>query len=114
MVCALWRQSYEAFLRDMGRKPSPSHTLERLRVNGNYEPGNCVWATNRQQARNKRNTRIVQYRGRAMPLVEAAEIAGIQHKIVRLRIDRYGWSVERALDQPLKQRKNKGERKENQ
>lgn len=54
-VCARWRGSYEAFLADVGRKPSPSHSLDRYPNNdGNYEPTNVRWATDDQQARNKR------------------------------------------------------------
>ena len=53
-VCRRWRDSYEAFLSDMGRKPTPKHSIDRIDVNGNYEPGNCRWATSAQQRANQR------------------------------------------------------------
>lgn len=51
-VCERWLNSYENFLEDMGRKPSPIHSIDRINVNGNYEPSNCRWATPKEQSNN--------------------------------------------------------------
>jgi hypothetical protein len=54
-VCRRWRDSYEAFLADMGRKPSAQHSIDRINPFGNYEPSNCRWATATQQRHNRRD-----------------------------------------------------------
>ena len=55
IVCDRWRDNFDMFLQDMGLKPTPEHTLDRINSNGNYEPSNCRWATPLEQARTKRN-----------------------------------------------------------
>ena len=52
-VCKRWENSYENFLADMGRRPSPAHTLDRKNSDGNYTPSNCRWATREEQSRNR-------------------------------------------------------------
>ena len=54
-ICDRWRDNYDMFLQDMGLKPTPEHTLDRINPNGNYEPSNCRWATPLEQSRTKRN-----------------------------------------------------------
>lgn len=56
-VCERWLNSFDDFYFDMGPKPSPKHSIDRIDVNGNYEPSNCKWATPNEQARNKRDSK---------------------------------------------------------
>lgn len=53
-VCGAWADSFSVFLSDMGERPTPFHTLERMEVNGNYEPSNCCWALRTTQSANQR------------------------------------------------------------
>src|SRR5690606_34478187 len=81
-VCQPWRGSFEAFYRDMGIRPSGRHSIDRINVNGNYEPGNCRWATQQAQTRNQRRNRIVVIDGKSMTLAEAAEQASVPYNTV--------------------------------
>jgi hypothetical protein len=80
-VCEAWRRSFSAFLRDMGNRPGPGYSIERLDNDGDYCPGNCVWVTAKAQARNRRSTRWVSFEGCVMSLAEAAEKAGVAYKV---------------------------------
>ncbi|PTT96630.1 hypothetical protein DBR45_42770 [Pseudomonas sp. HMWF031] len=86
----------------MGPRPSDKHSIERIDVDGNYEPSNCVWADNETQKRNKRNTTLISFNGITKTLTEHAEENGLNSGTVWVRINELGWSVEDALTKPTK------------
>lgn len=98
-VCDRWLESFENFLADMGPKPSPAHSIDRIDVDGNYEPSNCRWATRAEQSRNKRNLRMITYQDKTQCLADWAEEFGIAYSALLWRLDT-GWSVEQALTTP--------------
>lgn len=107
-VCSRWRESFAAFLEDMGPKPSPGRTssLDRIDNDGNYEPGNVRWATRIEQARNKRNNRLITINGITRCAAEWCEVSGVPWSMAKSRLRR-GWSEERTFSEPPK---IKGER----
>lgn len=94
-ICEHW-YSFDNFLNDMGFPPSPNHTIDRIDVNGNYEPSNCRWATPSEQARNRRNTPLYSYNGKTMSLIEWAEYLGIRTITLRKRLE-YGWTLDKVF-----------------
>jgi len=92
-VCERWK-SFENFLKDMGEPPD-GHSLDRIENDGDYEPGNCRWATRRQQMRNTRGVRTFTMEGIALCLVEWAEKFGVNYDALRAKLDR-GSSIEEA------------------
>ncbi len=99
LVCDKWHR-FEEFFKDMGLKPE-GKTIGRIDNDGHYEPANCEWQTDEEQARNRSNNRIVEFNGEKHLLVEWSEKMGIPHGALRQRLHR-GWSVERALTEPLR------------
>lgn len=96
-ICPRWDR-FENFLDDMGQRPHGLE-LDRIDVNGNYEPSNCRWATQLQQGRNQRKTRFATINGATKPLTEWADHYGINRKTLETRL-RAGWPVEDALSRP--------------
>lgn len=87
-VCKEWL-SFESFINDMGKRPSKKHSIDRINVNGNYEPLNCRWADNKTQMRNKENTVYYTINGITKPLIDWADDFGINYSVVWRRL-KYG------------------------
>jgi len=99
-VCSEWESSFDAFLRDMGRRPSGLHTVERIDGNKGYELGNCRWATRAEQARNLSTNHRMEHGDREVIIAEAAREAGLNPNTVLYRVRR-GWTDKQALSLPL-------------
>ena len=78
-MCQQWLDAPAAFLRDMGPAPA-GHTIDRIDVNGDYEPSNCVWADSMQQARHRRDNVSVEWDGRSWILKDLAAHLGVDYK----------------------------------
>lgn len=98
-VCARWHR-FDLFLEDMGLKPTSGHTIERVDNDGNYEPGNCRWATSYEQRRNTRRNHYLLFSGRMVTISDASQERGMNPRTVRSRLNR-GLSPGEALSLPI-------------
>lgn len=101
-VCDRWKD-FEAFLADMGPRPSSGHSLDRYPNNdGNYEPGNCRWATARQQANNRSSNRTCVYKGTVYTARELSAVCDVPYKVLRVRLFKRNMSVDEAVTTKLR------------
>lgn len=99
-VCDRWKDSFENFISDMGPRPSPKHSVERLNNDGPYSPDNCAWATQKEQTRNQRRTHWIEFDGKRQSMKDWSEQLGISYTKLRRRLNTLGWSVDKALTTP--------------
>lgn len=104
-VCDRWKNSFENFIKDMGYAPTPKHTLERINVNGGYEPTNCKWATIKEQANNKTVNVFVDIDGVIKTVKQWSEKLNVSQYSVRSRISR-GWDAKKAIVTPFRKISN--------
>lgn len=94
-VCARWA-AFRAFLADMGRRPSPRHSIERIDNSGDYGPSNCRWATPAEQSVNKRTSVLVVWRGQRLSVTQWERHFGVSRCSLSWRL-RNGWTVDEAF-----------------
>ena len=99
-VCSEW-ETFENFLADMGERPE-GLTLDRIDNDGNYEPGNCRWASTSEQGRNKRGNRMLTWQDKTQCLTDWSEETGIAVSVLWARVTTLNWTVERALTTPVR------------
>lgn len=99
-ICSRW-ENFENFFADMGCRPGKTYSLERIDVNGNYEPSNCRWATKKEQANNRRTSRFITFGELTDTVSRWCEALQIPEYVVRWRLNK-GWEVFDALVKPIK------------
>jgi hypothetical protein len=105
-VCDRW-SDFTNFYADMGPRPSPQHSIDRIRSSGDYCPENCRWATPREQHNNRVSTRYLSYAGETLSLADWADKLGVPYNTLYSRVFK-GWTVDRVLNVPVRTRlKNK-------
>lgn len=108
-VCDEWKDDFRAFYDwciSNGYRDDLS--IDRIDVNGNYEPTNCRWTTNKIQCRNRRNNLLLEYKGKVKSLAEWCEELSLDYHLMHNRLNK-NWSVERAFETPKRIIKRKKE-----
>jgi hypothetical protein len=104
-VCEEWANSFEAFRNwALANGYRDDLTIEREDNDGPYSPDNCRWATQKEQANNTRKTRFLTHNGQTRSVSEWARILGINQSTLNMRLNKYNWSVEKALSEGVKKR----------
>ena len=99
-VCERWRNSFSAFIEDMGMMPDETYSIERIDVYKDYEPDNCIWIPQRDQPKNRANCMMYTLGGRTACLKDWARCFGVKYTTAYERIRRSGYSFEKALEIP--------------
>lgn len=105
-VCDRWKDSFETFLADMGRRPSNTHQIDRIDNQGPYSPENCRWISAKENSRNRRSNTLLTYKGETKTLAEWSEICNIKPATICMRLYRSKWSIEKTLETPVRTPKN--------
>ena len=105
-VCDEWKDNFQAFYDwSMANGYADDLTIDRIDNDGNYEPGNCRWATMKEQANNKSNNVRITYKGKTQDIKQWSEELGIAYTTLFIRIQN-GWPVEKAFFEPIKESTN--------
>ena len=95
-LCDRWMDSFENFLADMGKRPTPRHSIDRINNDLGYSPENCRWATAKEQSLNTRRNVFIEFDGKRLTCSQWEEVTGINRACIAKRIKR-GWSAHKTL-----------------
>jgi len=95
---------FENFIKDMKNMPDPSYSIERINVNGNYEPSNCKWIPVSEQGNNKSTTHYITYLSKTQNIAQWEKVLKFKTGTIKARLS-YGWSEQKALTTPIKTNK---------
>lgn len=98
-VCDKWLHSFEAFLGDLGERPSPKHQIDRIDNDGNYCPENCRWSLVVENNNNKRTSKLITFNNRTLSRAEWEREIGLSRGMIRSRLI-VGWTIEKILTTP--------------
>jgi hypothetical protein len=94
-VCKKW-ETFEGFVSEMGERPTPLHTIERIDTNGNYDKENCRWATRLEQQQNLSSNRVISWNGKTLTISAWARETGIGMKTIQYRLDAE-WDLDKVF-----------------
>ena len=97
-VCNRWLESFDNFYEDMGKRPD-GYEIDRVDNNGDYSPDNCRWVTSKENRRNRRSSKLIEFEGEVKNLSAWAEEYGVNYIAVHQRLNR-GWSIRKSLQTP--------------
>lgn len=96
-ICHEWLSDFDSFYNwSISHGYDGKLSIDRINVNGNYEPGNCRWVTSRTQINNRRNTILIEYGGKTLPLSEWSDVLNISYSTLQFRLNS-GWSTEKTF-----------------
>lgn len=98
-MCERWSADFREFFEDMGPRPGPRYSLDRIDNDGDYAPGNCRWATDIEQLTNRRSVAMYALDGVTMSMAGWSRRTGIPYQTIRSRLAR-GWTFRRAVESP--------------
>lgn len=106
IVCDEWKDDYLSFREwAINSGYEDDLTIDRINVNGNYEPSNCQWATSREQANNTTRNKVIEYKGNSMTMSQWASKLGMSYGTINHRVQR-GWNIERIVNTPQREVQN--------
>jgi hypothetical protein len=103
-VAKEWEDSFEQFYKDMGSRPSNKHSIDRRDNDLGYSKNNCRWADQKTQARNRRNTILITYKGKTKCISAWEEELGFSRSILHNRLNHLGWSIDKSFNTPVRKK----------